>query len=503
MQANLLQEKPLNDRYSIQQILREEPSERTYIVTDINQPQSNYLLQEYIASDESQLASAQNLFKADLEKFQRLQHPQIESVKDFFWENNSLYIVRTYTEGQTYQDILNAQGSVSEEDITRLLRQVLPLLSVLHSQNIIHRNISPSSILSSQQTHEIMLTNPGIFNEIQNYFSTHPSQISLSQQIKTLPISMLPAGTGEDLYALGVTAAMLLTGKSIHDLFNLSTLSWDWEQWKLTTDQFSQTLSNFLNANPGIGFSNAAAALQVLNTPVVASVPAPQMYTPAQQSPVYAPQTQYVPPQYAPHPVPGYQAQNFGSSATIAAKSSILQDKRLLAVGGGVVFALLGIIGFLLLNKPAATETTPVANGNQVVSATNSPEPVTLTESEAVKILQNWLNSKQQIFAPPFNRELAANLTTGALYYDITKPGGSIDWLRENDAYYQFGNQSVASTGRFSVNGNQATLEAKVTHNKTFYVRRRIDQSQTGIEEKTARYDLRFENGTWKIADYK
>jgi serine/threonine protein kinase len=503
MQATILQEKPLNDRYLIQQVLREEPSECTYIVTDINKPNSKYLLHEYVASDNNQLAAAQNLFNPELQKLQCLQNSQFESILDFFWEKNSLYIVRHRTEGQTYQDILNTHGTVSEEDITRLLRQVLPLLGILHNQNIIHRNICPSSILFNQQNHEITLINPGIFNEIQNYFSPHPTQVSLSQQIKTLPIGILPAGAGEDLYTLGITAAILLTGKTIQELFDLSTLSWDWEQWKLTTDQFSQTLSNFLNANPGTGFSNAAAALQVLNTPVVASVPAPQMYTPAQQSPVYAPQTQYVPPQYAPHPVPGYQAQNFGSSATIAAKSSILQDKRLLAVGGGVVFALLGIIGFLLLNKPAATETTPVANGNQVVSATNSREPVTLTESEAVKILQNWLNSKQQIFAPPFNRELAANLTTGALYYDITKPGGSIDWLRENDAYYQFGNQSVASTGRFSVNGNQATLEAKVTHNKTFYVRRRIDQSQTGIEEKTARYDLRFENGTWKIADYK
>jgi serine/threonine protein kinase len=282
-------------------------------------------LHQYVASNNSQLVAAQSLFNPELEKLQRLENSQIESILDFFWENNSLYIIRTQTEGQTYQDILSTLGTVSEEDITRLLLQVLPLLSVLHNQKIIHRNISPNSILFNQKSQEIMLTNLGIFKEIQNHFDVHPTQVSLFQQIKTLPIVMLPVGAGEDLYCLGITAAILLTGKTIQDLFNLSTLSWDWEQWKLTTDQFSQILTNFFNANRGTGFSDATAALRTLNTPVTASVTAPQMYPPM-QSTMYEPQTQHTPPQYAPQPVPGYQPQNFASNPTITAQTSILRE---------------------------------------------------------------------------------------------------------------------------------------------------------------------------------
>jgi serine/threonine protein kinase len=510
MQATILQDKPLNDRYLIQQVLREEPSERTYVITDINKPASKYLLHEYVASDNSQLVTAQNLFNPELRKLQCLQNPQLESILDFFWEKNSLYIVRHRTEGQNYQDILNTHGTVSEEDITRLLRQVLPLLGILHNQNIIHRNICPSSILFNQQNHEITLINPGIFNEIQNYFSSHPTQVSLSQQIKTLPIGMLPAGAGEDLYTLGITAAILLTGKNIQELFDLSTLSWDWEQWKLTTDQFSQILSRFLNASPGMGFNDATAALRVLNTPVAPAVSAPQIYAPAQNN-VYPPQSQYTAqPQYAPQGGPVYQSHN----PSPGWKTSVVQDKRLIAIGGGIMVALLGIIAFLLLNpaKNKSNVASVEASANSIgdsstysansATTASSSDPTTMTEAQAVQLVQNWMQAKRRIFAAPFDRTLAMQYTTGQRLHDITKPGGSIDWLRDNNAYYQYGIQKVEPT-KFSAYGSEAVLEATITEDRTMYINGKVDASNTKYDVDNMRFKLILTDGSWKITDYE
>ena len=142
------------------------------------------------------------------------------------------------------------------------------------------------------------------------------------------------------------------------------------------------------------------------------------------------------------------------------------------------------------------------ASASTVQSAL-SPNTTRFTEDEAVGLIRNWIQAKKSVFASPFDRQLAANLTTGTLYYDITKPGGSLDWLQSNNAYYQFGTQTVNPTGKFSATGNQATIEVKVTEDRTFYVNGKVDAAQTNSKTSVLRYVLQLENGTWKIADYK
>lgn len=81
----------------------------------------------------------------------KLQHPQIPRFWEFFGDDKRLFLVQDYIEGKTYQSLLEeriaAGQTFSEGEIIELLRQLLPVLSYLHSLGIIHRDISPDNLI--------------------------------------------------------------------------------------------------------------------------------------------------------------------------------------------------------------------------------------------------------------------------------------------------------------------------------------------------------------------
>jgi hypothetical protein len=121
------------------------------------------------------------------------------------------------------------------------------------------------------------------------------------------------------------------------------------------------------------------------------------------------------------------------------------------------------------------------------------------TQKDAINLINQWLEAKSKIFAPPFDRQLAARLTTGTIYNDIVKPGGSIDWLQQNNAYYQYGSHSVQETGYFSVSGNIAEIEVSIKQEVYFYINRILDKSTA--DSSIYRFILKQENGTWKMSE--
>jgi hypothetical protein len=150
-------------------------------------------------------------------------------------------------------------------------------------------------------------------------------------------------------------------------------------------------------------------------------------------------------------------------------------------------------------SKPA----TPSPALPTVVVPSVAPVSVTLTQQEAVDLVNRWLQAKADIFAPPFDQQQALSLTTGELLSSLMKPDGVLAWLKNNRAYYRYGVQKVDSVDRFLAARDRATLEVTLTEDRTLYFDGVIDPKRTDFSTQRVRFSLEASDGTWKIADYK
>ena len=66
---------------------------------------------------------------------------------DFFEINNTAYIVMEYLEGVTLKQYLRENKRIDAEDLVELLVPLIESLDEIHSQGLIHRDISPDNIM--------------------------------------------------------------------------------------------------------------------------------------------------------------------------------------------------------------------------------------------------------------------------------------------------------------------------------------------------------------------
>ncbi|NJR58750.1 MAG: DUF4101 domain-containing protein [Cyanobacteria bacterium CRU_2_1] len=159
--------------------------------------------------------------------------------------------------------------------------------------------------------------------------------------------------------------------------------------------------------------------------------------------------------------------------------------------------------------SPAPVQSIPTPIPAPVPTPVPAPVPTpvpfqaSISQQDAVGLVNAWLQAKRVMFAPPYDSQVAQQVATGLLLTDLTKSEGAIDWLRTNNARYQFGVQKVESVERFAANGDQATIELWVTEDRTLYVNGQVDPNETDFKTRLISYSLQQVSGTWKIADYK
>ncbi|WP_416350885.1 protein kinase domain-containing protein [Rivularia sp. UHCC 0363] len=449
---------------------------------------------------------------------------QIPQLYAYFIHNEQFYLVQEYIEGETLTDKLRKEGILSETSVKGILINILPVLEYIHSKHIVHRDIKPDNILIRHGDRKPVLIDFGAVKEAMQTVMAGSNTKSIVIGTPGFMPAEQTAGRptySSDLYSLGLTAIYLLTGKIPQELSSSpSTSEIIWQNYIANiTPDFAAVLDKAIKFHPKERFSTATEMLKALQMVGVTSLPptVPQLSTTSIKKKI-------LPETVISIPSPRIQSQ----PSTMILSGGMKDWQKATIIGCAIGLSVVG--GMAIINKqPSAIQAnkTIVKNDDdsyintkdsvksldnyasqsanlQALNQTQLSRAALITRDEAISIVNRWQDAKQVLFAPPFNRSLGAELTTGEAYRKNISSGSSLEWLESNNAYYRYGVQRIDSVGNFIASDDRATIEMTITEDRKFYKDGQIIPGEnTELDTRIVRYSLQLENGSLKISDYE
>ncbi len=167
-----------------------------------------------------ELAAGVNVerFRREIQLAAQLQHPHIVPVLAAGDDDGLLWYSMPYIEGESLRGALSRQERLPARDVVRILHDVVDALAYAHGRGIVHRDIKPDNILTSGL--HALVTDFGVAKAL-SAASPIMGGTTTGMAIGT-PAYMAPeqlaadpaADHRVDLYAVGLLAYELLTGKS-------------------------------------------------------------------------------------------------------------------------------------------------------------------------------------------------------------------------------------------------------------------------------------------------
>ena len=161
--------------------------------------------------DDSLRAKAKELFTREATILQRLSHPKIAKVLDYFVEDGRDYLVLEFVPGHTLRQLVRQNGAMPEENVLKHAKQIAEILTYLHSQipPVIHRDITPDNLVLREDG-AIVIIDFGAANEV---LGTATGTL-IGKQAYIAPEQFRGrSDVQSDIYGLGGSMYFMLTGK--------------------------------------------------------------------------------------------------------------------------------------------------------------------------------------------------------------------------------------------------------------------------------------------------
>lgn len=168
-----------------------------------------------------------------------IQHSNIITLHDIFENKTDVILILELVSGGELFDFLAEKESLSEEEATQFLKQILDGVHYLHSKNIAHFDLKPENIMlldKNVPNPRIKLIDFGIAhqikegNEFKNIFGT-------PEFVAPEIVNYEPLGLEADMWSIGVITYILLSGASPflgetkqETLTNISAVNYDFDE---------------------------------------------------------------------------------------------------------------------------------------------------------------------------------------------------------------------------------------------------------------------------------
>lgn len=165
-------------------------------------------------NQQNQLVVQSLITEANLMK--KLNHPSFPRIVDILEEENTIYVVMDYVEGESLESTVKLSGRQSEDDVIDWAIQLCDALEYLHTRKppIVHRDIKPANIIRQPEPiNSIKVLDLGIAKELVEKDAEGtkcigtPGYASPEQSIPGMKLD-----GRSDIYSIGATMHHLLTG---------------------------------------------------------------------------------------------------------------------------------------------------------------------------------------------------------------------------------------------------------------------------------------------------
>jgi serine/threonine protein kinase len=181
------------------------------------------LLAEHLAEDPTFVSR----FQREAQAAARLVHPNIVQVFDSGQDETTgqYFIVMEYIEGVSCAEILRDDGWLEVDEAIAIIDQACEGLHYAHRHGVVHRDVKPGNLLRSRED-RVKLADFGIAK------ATEQSSITQVGSVLGTAAYLAPeqargeeAGPRADLYALGVVAYQLISGRLPYEATSLTELA--------------------------------------------------------------------------------------------------------------------------------------------------------------------------------------------------------------------------------------------------------------------------------------
>lgn len=145
------------------------------------------------------------------EKLKKLEGKGIPKVYDYAYKEHNGIVIESFICGETLEEKLAVCGAYNEEDAKKMVCELLEILKEIHSQGIIHRDISAKNIIITDEG-DVRLIDFGIARELKEKKSRDTRILGTVGYAAPEQFGFQQSDARTDIYAVGVLLNQLLTG---------------------------------------------------------------------------------------------------------------------------------------------------------------------------------------------------------------------------------------------------------------------------------------------------